>query len=224
MIGCAHPFLDQDNVWIQLRNDYAESSDTRILFLDRDGVIVDEVDYLHRVEDIRFIPGVEDTICTARHAGWRVVIVTNQAGIGRGYYGWEEFSVVNTRILEHLDAAGANIDLLLAVPHHKGGKPPLNHPNHHMRKPNPGMLLKAAEILSADLASSIVVGDNDSDIEAGLRAGLRKGFHVLTGHGQDRVSTSEKLSSTKYPVEVIYSIADIRLRDYLSKQIMEEVR
>ena len=219
--------VGRDHIWRQLRVDARQFDLRPILFLDRDGVVVEEVDYLHRVADIRFVPGVADTVVAARQAGWRIAVVTNQAGIGRGYYGWQEFEAVNRSILDWLDRQGAFVDMVLATPHHPDGVPPYTHASHPMRKPQPGMLVEAAEHLRGELAESIIVGDNASDQEAALRAGLRRGYHVLTGHGQRYRAGAEALRSSRYGVQVIADAGDIDLRTALfdsRHQTKEEVR
>ncbi len=153
------------------------------LFLDRDGVVAIEAHYLHKAEDARLDPGSSAVIAEANRLGLPVVLVTNQAGIGYGYFGWDEFIAVQEKILSDLATAGARIDGVFACPHHAEGKPPYDHPDHPARKPNPGMLLMAGERLNLDLARSWIVGDRESDLAAGKNAGLAGGLQVLTGHG-----------------------------------------
>lgn len=201
-------FVGQDRVWRQLRTTPASSELRPILFLDRDGVVVEEVNYLHRIEDVRFVDGVAKTIVAFRQSGWLVAVVTNQAGIGHGYYGWDEFAAVNEFILNWLDHRGAVLDAVLSVPHHPEGLGVYRHPNHPMRKPNPGMLLTAAEMLNGDLTKSLIVGDNAADLLAGQRAGLRQGFAVLTGHGPRYRVASEALASPRFAVNVVANAGD----------------
>ncbi len=153
------------------------------LFLDRDGVVNQDVGYLCRAGDVRLIPGAAEVIARANRLGVPVVVVTNQAGIAYGYFGWDAFIAVQERIVGDLAAAGARLDGVFACPHHATGKPPYRHPDHPARKPNPGMLLRAAGMLGLDLAASWIVGDHAKDLEAGRNAGLAGGLHVLTGHG-----------------------------------------
>jgi D-glycero-D-manno-heptose 1,7-bisphosphate phosphatase len=173
--------IDSDGVWAQLLN--PTPAGRAALFLDRDGVVVEEAHFLRRAEDMRLIDGAAPVIAHANRCRIPVVIVTNQSGIGRGYFGWDAFTAVQGRIVEDLAAAGASVNAVLACPHHATGNPPYDHPNHPARKPNPGMLLRAAELLSLDLSGSWIVGDHASDIGAGFNAGLAGGVHVLTGHG-----------------------------------------
>jgi len=155
------------------------------LFLDRDGVIVEDPGYLGRAADLAIIPGAAQTVALANRLGVPVVEVTNQAGIARGYYGWPEFIEVEEALTRALAQAGATIDGVFACPYHRDGATPWAHPAHPSRKPRPGMLLAAARLLNLDLSASWIVGDKAGDLMAGYNAGLRGGLHVLTGHGRE---------------------------------------
>jgi len=106
--------------------------------------IVEDTGYLHRVEDIRIIPDAGKLIAAANHRSVPVVIVANRSGVGRGYYGWNEFKSVQDAMVALLAAEDASIDAVYACAHHPQAKGFLAHPNHPARKPNPGMLLEAA--------------------------------------------------------------------------------
>jgi D-glycero-D-manno-heptose 1,7-bisphosphate phosphatase len=112
--------------------------------------------------------------------------VTNQAGIGRGKFTWKEFQAVQEKIIQTLYDQGAFINAVFACPHHANGNPPFKIENHPWRKPNPGMLIEAAQRLPINLSKSWIIGDKESDLLAGLNAGLMGGTHVLTGHGNDK--------------------------------------
>lgn len=211
-------FVRPDLVWVQARHGFVDKSPAPVLFLDRDGVIVEEVNYLHRVEDVRFIDGVAENIAAARRRGWRVAMVTNQAGIGRGYYRWEQFAEVNAFILDWLDGQGALIDVVLAAPYHPEGLAAYRHPDHPMRKPNPGMLLAVADMLKVDLANSVIVGDNVTDLMAGKRAGLGRGVAVLTGHGGSYRTEAVALASDQFAVSILPSAGDAGLQCVLGVQ------
>jgi D-glycero-D-manno-heptose 1,7-bisphosphate phosphatase len=171
--------LDHDGVWCEV---HARPTGRRpALFLDRDGVIVEEVGYLRRVEDIALIPGAASVIAAANARDIPTVIVTNQAGIGRGLLTWDVFRSVQQAITERLAGEGARIDAVYATPHHAEGVHEFIHP---ARKPNAGMLLRASAALTIDLAASWLVGDKLSDMETAKNAGLAGGLHVLTGHGR----------------------------------------
>lgn len=175
-----------DGLWCERRRQ-APPASPRALFLDRDGVVVEEVGYLHRPEEVRLEPGAAALCRAARAAGWAVVLVTNQSGIGRGRYGWQAFRATQQEIERQLAAEGAPepFDLVVACPHHPEGAAPYRHPDPPGRKPNPGMLLRALSLLSLDPAESWIVGDRALDLEAGRRAGLAGGVHLRRGHGAE---------------------------------------
>ena len=144
----------------------------RALFLDRDGVINEDLGYVHRVEDFRFIDGVFDTATAARELGFELVVITNQAGIGRGRYGWPEYQRLTDWMSAEFLRHGAALAAVYACPYHADAAPPYRVANHPDRKPNPGMLLRAIKELGLDAGRSLLIGDKESDIEAGIRAGL----------------------------------------------------
>nr|WP_193176012.1 HAD-IIIA family hydrolase [Oricola nitratireducens] len=164
------------------------------LFLDRDGVIVEEVNYLHRISDVRVIRGVAEAIAAANALDIAVVVVTNQAGVGRGYFDWAQFAEVQQYILDELAETGARVDLVLACAYHAEGLGELRVDAHGWRKPQPGMLEEARASLGVKLENSYIVGDTVSDMQAGFHAGLPGGALVLTGHGaRDRDLHAEAL-------------------------------
>lgn len=172
-----------DGVWMQCLNRAQGTSLRPALFLDRDGVILVETHYLHTVEDTQLEPGAADCIRRANTLGLPVVVVTNQSGIGRGIYGWAEFATVQDKMLDDLAAADAFVNAVMACPFHDDGEPPWNIADHPDRKPRPGMLLRAGDMLPIDFGQSWIVGDHASDLQAGKAAGLAGGVHVLSGHG-----------------------------------------
>ncbi len=178
------------------------------LFLDRDGVVVEDTEYLSRVEDIAVIPGAGAVIAAANRQNIPVVLITNQGGIGCGYYGWDEFAAVQAHIMALLAAEGAHLDAVYACPHHPEGRGAFAHADHPARKPNPGMLLRAAKDLSLDLAKSWLVGDKASDVEAARRAGLAGALQVLTGHGEAERSKMAGFTTPRFDLRLGGSIAD----------------
>jgi D-glycero-D-manno-heptose 1,7-bisphosphate phosphatase len=181
------------------------------LFLDRDGCVVIETHYLHKVEDVQLINGAASVIARANSLNIAVVIVTNQAGIGYGYFSWDDFHLVQQEINSQLAKAGAHFDGVYACPFHVKGRPPYQHPNHPSRKPNPGMLNAAAASLNLDLRRSWIIGDRTSDIGAGLNANLAGGIHVATGHGslEAEREASLALATDNFQALATNSIADI---------------
>jgi D-glycero-D-manno-heptose 1,7-bisphosphate phosphatase len=169
------------------------------LFLDRDGVIVEDTTYVGRAEDVRMIDGVAAAIARCNGLGIPVVVATNQSGIGRGLYGWDGFHSVQAAIAKALAAAGAHLDGVLACAYHGQALEPFRVADHRWRKPNPGMLRAAASGLNLDLARSWIVGDRASDLAAGLAGGLAGGTLVpLDQHEREQASL---LASAKFSVE-----------------------
>lgn len=174
--------VDGVGCWRRLPPAPLSFSGRRALFLDRDGVVVSEVGYLGRPEDVALIDGAGRAIAELNRAGVPVVLVTNQSGIARGYYDWSAFEAVQREIERRLGAQGAHLDAVLACGYHAEGLGALA-VDHPWRKPGPGMLLDAAEQMGVDLASSWIAGDQARDLQAGRAAGLAGGLHLATGHG-----------------------------------------
>ena len=185
--------IETGQLWSQVIN-RPQSLYEGALFLDRDGVIIHETNYLHRPEEVILIAGAANVIAEANNLALPVIIVTNQAGIARGKYGWEEFIDVQEKIIQLLNNQGAFINAVFACPHHADGKPPFKTANHPWRKTNPGMLLEAAQRLPINLSKSWIIGDKASDIQAASNAGLLGGTHVLTGHGGDSGERTKALN------------------------------
>lgn len=152
------------------------------VFLDRDGTLNEEVDYLSDPDQLVIIPGAAAAVARLNARGIPVVVVTNQSGIGRGKYGWQDFAAVMSRMSTLLALENARIDAIYAAPHHEQGQGEYAVADHPDRKPNPGMLLRAAEEYGLDLPRSWMVGDKEVDLEAGRRAGCRVVL-VRTGYG-----------------------------------------
>lgn len=159
----------------------------RALLLDRDGVINHDAGYTHRWENFVFIDGIFDLARAAHLRDYLLVVVTNQAGIGRGLYTEQEFHALSDRMCAHFAAEGAPIARVYFDP---------THPEHGLgeyrresffRKPNPGMLLQAAEDFGLALADSVLVGDKPGDIQAAYRAGVgrRLLYRPRAGDAQD---------------------------------------
>jgi D-glycero-D-manno-heptose 1,7-bisphosphate phosphatase len=144
------------------------------LFLDRDGVLNEDQGYVHRWEDFRWIAGAKEAVAAFNRAGWLVIVVTNQSGVGRGYYTEADMHALHARMGEALAAVGGHIDAFYHAPDHPDAKlETYRHPDPPDRKPNPGMILRALAEWPIDREASILVGDKPSDLEAALRAGIR---------------------------------------------------
>ncbi len=148
------------------------------IFLDRDGTLVEDHGYTHKLEDYRLLPGVVEGLTRLAAAGFRFAIVTNQSGIGRGYYNTTAFELFQVHLCDDLRRHGLSIDRTLHCPH-------LPDANCACRKPRPQLLERAAAELDADLATSWMVGDSAGDVECATRAGCAGSVLVLTGRGQE---------------------------------------
>lgn len=156
----------------------------KALFLDRDGVINVDRGYVHRIEDFEFIDGIFELCATARARGFRLVVVTNQAGIGRGYFSEAEFGRLTAWMLDQFSARGIVIDRVYFCPFHPSAGIGAYRRESNDRKPAPGMILKAQAALNLDLSRSILIGDKVSDIEAGRAAGVRHSLQLLADGGE----------------------------------------
>jgi D-glycero-D-manno-heptose 1,7-bisphosphate phosphatase len=145
----------------------------RALFLDRDGVINIDHGYVSRVEDFRFVPGILDFILQAQRKGYLPIVVTNQSGIGRGYYTREDFERLTEHMLQKMQEHGIAIDRsrVFHCPH----APEVGC---ECRKPMPGMFLEAKERFGIDMGNSLMIGDKPSDIEAANAAGVGRAVLV----------------------------------------------
>ncbi len=161
-------------------------SGKKACFLDRDGVINEEVNYLYEPEKVAIIPGVSEAIKILKRHGFLIIVVTNQAGVARGYYKEKDIHAVHTRIEQILDADGAGVDAFYYCPHH-----PEFDAECECRKPSPGMLLKAAGQYDIDLSQSFMVGDRIKDIEAARNAGCAAAYLVKTGHGSKEIENND---------------------------------
>ncbi len=146
----------------------------RGLFLDRDGVVNEDRGYVHRREDFVFMPRIFEFLRAAQDDGWRLIVVTNQSGVGRGMYSASDYAEIDAWMRERFRREGITIDATLAC---------FVHPTEGMgeyrrgsfwRKPNPGMILEAALRLNLDLSRSAMIGDGERDIQAAEAAGIRR--------------------------------------------------
>ena len=152
----------------------------RVIFLDRDGTLNEEVHYLHKKEDLRLIEGAADALCRFRKSGYRLVVVTNQAGVARGYYQEEDVKLLHEYMNEILRPLGAEIDCFFYCPHHPEHGIGAYKKNCSCRKPDIGMFEQAEQYFQVDKAHSWMIGDKLIDVEAGKRFGVRT---VLVGPG-----------------------------------------
>lgn len=162
----------------------------KALFLDRDGVINVELRYVHRRENFIFKEGIFDLCRAAQNLGYLLVVVTNQAGIARGYYTEFEFLELSKWMIEEFARQGSTIARVYYCPYHPiygVGKYKRNSAD---RKPKPGMLLRARADFNLDLTSSILIGDKLSDIEAGRAAGV--GMTIMLDSARPETSVQKR--------------------------------
>ena len=178
----------------------------RAVFMDRDGTVSDEVGYLNHVSRLKVFPWSAEAIRAVNDAGLLAVLVTNQAGVARGYFPETMIDDVHARLVDELAAEGARLDAIYYCPHHPtAGDPPYRR-DCDCRKPRPGMLLRAAAEHDIDLASSFVVGDKYSDVQLAHGVGAA-GVLVMTGYGRGEFEY-ERDAWPRAPEHVADSLVD----------------
>jgi len=155
----------------------------RAVFLDRDGTITEEASYVGDVDKVMPIPGAADALKQLQDAGYKLFVITNQSGVGRGYFTREAVEAIHAHLDESFANAGVRFDRYYVCPHHPED-------NCDCRKPKPKFLLDAAREYGLDLSRCFMIGDRPSDIQAGANAGT-KTILVLTGAGRDTLASQE---------------------------------
>ena len=170
----------------------------KTIFLDRDGVINKEVGYLFRISDFEFIEGVFDACLHFHHLGYKIIIISNQSGIARGYYNENDYLKLTEWMLDQFNDNGINILDIFYCPH---GPESLC----ECRKPKPGMLIEAKDKYNIGMKDSWMIGDKETDIEAANLAGINNTILVRSGHLVDESNSSSKfiVDSIKQSKEVI---------------------
>jgi D-glycero-D-manno-heptose 1,7-bisphosphate phosphatase len=176
----------------------------RAVFLDRDGTLIEESGYLDRLERLEFFPFSVDAVRVLNRAGFATVIITNQAGIARGIVRESFVAAAHRHIADRLEAGGAKIDAFYYCPHYPDGVVAQYRTACDCRKPQPGLLRRAAKDLDLDLARSFVVGDRWHDVAAGQAVGAR-GVLVRTGIGLAEEATPQ---AGTVPAAVVDNLMD----------------
>jgi len=153
----------------------------KTIFLDRDGVINENLnnDYVKRWDEFRFLPKAKEAIKILTDADWSIIIISNQAGIGRGIVSAQAVEEINTRMIDEIERCGGKVKAVYYCPHRPDE-------NCECRKPKPGMLLRAAREFGIELSKSYLIGDSITDIQAGAQAGCTTVL-VKTGWGKEHL-------------------------------------
>src|SRR5712671_5763261 len=171
---------------------------SRAVFLDRDGTIIEEKEYLRDPDQVVIFPGAAQALKRLQGAGFKLVIVTNQSGIGRGYYTVEDMHRVNTRLVAELKPYGVRFEKIYFAP--EAPEQPSRG-----RKPSPQFLFDAGDEFGIDLSQSYMIGDKLIDLECGWNAGVKKSILVRTGYG----TKCEQLDGSKIgPAIVVDRLAE----------------
>ena len=149
----------------------------RAVFLDRDGTLIEEKEYLSDPEDVAPFAGAADALLSLQAAGFKLFVVTNQSGVGRGYFTMQDVQRVNDRMTQHFAQNGVRFEKFYIAPE-APGQPSRG------RKPSPQFLLDARDEFDLDLAASYFIGDKLLDLECGWNAGVKKSILVRTGYGR----------------------------------------
>lgn len=162
----------------------------RVVFLDRDGTICEEVGYLSSVEQMRLIPRSAEAVRLLNQKGYKVVVITNQAGVARGFFPESVLETLHAEMVRQLWEKGAHLDGIYYCPHHPSDGFPPYRQECNCRKPATGLLERAAADLNLDLLSGYMIGDHFSDVECGQRVGAETVL-LLTGHGKEALAKRE---------------------------------
>jgi D-glycero-D-manno-heptose 1,7-bisphosphate phosphatase len=163
----------------------------RAVFLDRDGTVIEERNYLHRPEEVLILPGAAAALKQLQAAGFRLILVTNQSGVGRGYFTLKDVEAVHDHLLQELGRAGVRIDRIYVAPEAP------DQPSRG-RKPSPQFLLDASAEFDLNLAQSYMIGDKLVDLQCGWNAGVKESLLVRTGYGNREI--------TRHPAELASAV------------------
>ena len=170
--------IDGIGLWSEVLSKNDNIDGKPALFLDRDGTIVKEQEYLHEPKNVKLNKNISYLINACNIMNIPVIEITNQSGIGRGYYSWNDFIKTEQQIRKFLLLENAKVDMLCACAFHSDALGKYKVDNHSWRKPNAGMLLQAKNSLNINLNDSWIIGDRISDIRAGENAGIKGGVYL----------------------------------------------
>jgi len=170
---------------------------TKVFFIDRDGVINKEIGYLHEIAKFEFIDGVIEALKYIQNKGFKIIVITNQSGIGRGMYSREKFLELNKWMIDFLSTQGVKILEVFYCPHSPEERCTC-------RKPLPGMFLEAIKKYDIDIEMSWSIGDKETDIQAAKSSGISNTILVKSGH-----KINERNSRASYILESIYDVMNL---------------
>lgn len=205
------PRIIDDGIWLALMAEPLARPGPA-LFLDRDGVINQDAGYVGDPVDVRLMPFAAGMIRRANQSGLPVVVATNQSGIARGLFNWEDFAAVQSRIAELLEREDAHVDAVSACPFHPDFTPEYDGGHAAWRKPGPRMLTMLAESLNLDAARSWMVGDSATDMDAARAARLAGG--ILVGGGEEAQRDGGFSVAVANDIEGVTGILARRLQGY----------
>ncbi|MBI4534932.1 MAG: D-glycero-beta-D-manno-heptose 1,7-bisphosphate 7-phosphatase [Ignavibacteriae bacterium] len=169
------------------------------MFIDRDGTLNEEMDFIRTPDDLKLINGAAASVRKLNERGLATVVISNQSGVARGYLTEEDLARIHEKLIQELSREGASVDRIYYCPHHPtDGNAPYNN-DCECRKPKPGMLKRAEKDLGIDLRKSFVVGDSVVDMQAGAAVGATT-ILVLTGYGKN---TNEERKRGNISVDVV---------------------
>ena len=188
----------------------------RAVFVDRDKTLIEDPGYIGDPRDVKLLPGVDHAIRSLHQAGYKVIVVTNQSGVARGLITEEMLQEIHAEMRRQLRAKGVHLDGIYYCPYHPEGTVEQYARDSELRKPQPGMLLKAAAEMDVDLTESWMVGDGARDIEAGTRAGCRtiriRQRPIQPGQGEESWDDDESVQSD-FTVRNLFDAARLILRE-----------
>ena len=178
----------------------------RAVFLDRDGTLIHEKHYLHKVEDVEIVPGSAAALKLLQDAGFKLFIVSNQAGVGRGYFTMQDVEKVHAHLRETFARDSVRFDEIYTAPEAPGAPS-------RGRKPSPQFLFDARDHFGVDLSRSYMIGDKLIDLECGWNAGVKQSILVRTGYGAELERTSPGKLQPAIVVDNLQAAAAWILRD-----------
>ncbi len=179
----------------------------KALFLDRDGIVNIDTEYLYKIEDFKFVEGIFDLCRFFQQRGYLIIIITNQSGIARGYYTEEDFRHLTDWMLKQFLKEGVKITDVYYCPHHPEAAVEEKYKRQCLcRKPNPGLLMMARDAYDLNLEKSLLVGDKESDVQTGINAGIGTVIYINAEAGESPVSS-------KHYKTVMEMLEDFRDRD-----------